>query len=356
MQSGHEAANAIARITANIEQVIVGKADAISLSMIGILCNGHILIEDVPGVGKTVLSKALARSIGCSFNRIQCTPDLLPSDITGAAIYNPQAGTFDFQPGPIMSQIVLADELNRTTPKTQSALLEAMAESQVTVDSITYRLPHPFVVMATQNPLAFTGTFPLPEAQLDRFLLTISLGYPAPEHEIAMLDGASQQRPLEDLQMVLTAEDLISLQQQVAQVYVAKSIRAYIVAIVQATRTHGDVALGSSPRGSLALYRAAQARAAIEGRRFVVPDDITHLAQPILAHRVALTPEARFRGVSFAHLLEEILHKVPAPTGRADETRPPVQAQSTRLGMFGRRPIQSAEAGGLRRAQSSGSV
>jgi MoxR-like ATPase len=313
MQSVQDLATAVQRIVGNVERVIVGKAEPVAFSLIAVICNGHILIEDVPGVGKTVLTKAIARSIGCTFKRIQFTPDLLPSDVTGVSIYNQKIGNFEFRPGPIMSQIVLADEVNRATPKTQSALLEAMEEGQVTVDGVTYHLPQPFMVMATQNPIEYEGTFPLPEAQLDRFMMNISLGYPKAEDEINILNTHQHHHPLEDLTQIMTAEELIYIQQQVKNVHVDASILEYIVAIANATRNHQNIYLGVSPRGSLALFRAAQALAAMRSRSYVIPDDIKLLVKPTLAHRIIVTPAARVRSISSTTLLDEILQTVPVP-------------------------------------------
>jgi MoxR-like ATPase len=313
MQSVQDLATAVQRVVANVERVIVGKADSVAFSLIAVICHGHVLIEDVPGVGKTVLTKAIARSIGCTFKRIQFTPDLLPSDITGVSIYNQKSSNFEFRPGPIMSQIVLADEVNRATPKTQSALLEAMEESQVTVDGVTYRLPDPFMVMATQNPIEYEGTFPLPEAQLDRFMMNIKLGYPKPADEVNILDSHQLHHPLDDLSQIMTAEELVLIQRQVKNVHVDPSIREYIVAIANATRNHANIYLGASPRGSLALFRASQALAAMRGRGYVIPDDIKLLARPTFAHRIIVTPAARVRSISSSAILEEILQSVPVP-------------------------------------------
>jgi len=313
MQSVQDLATAVQRVIGNVERVIVGKAEPVAFSLIAVICHGHILIEDVPGVGKTVLTKAIARSIGCSFKRIQFTPDLLPSDVTGTSIYNQKSGNFEFRPGPIMSQIVLADEVNRATPKTQSALLEAMEEAQITVDGVTYQLPQPFMVMATQNPIEYEGTFPLPEAQLDRFMMSIKLGYPRAEDEINILDSHQHHHPLEDLAQIMTADELVLIQQQVRSIHVDPSIREYIVALANATRNHQNIYLGVSPRGSLALFRASQALAAIRGRGYVIPDDIKLLVKPALAHRIIVTPAARVRSVTSAHILDEILQSVPVP-------------------------------------------
>ena len=313
MQSVQDLATAVQRVVANVERVIVGKADPVAFSLIAVICRGHILIEDVPGVGKTVLTKAIARSIGCTFKRIQFTPDLLPSDVSGVSIYNQKTGNYEFRPGPVMAQIVLADEINRATPKTQSALLEAMEEAQVTVDGISHRLPEPFMVMATQNPIEYEGTFPLPEAQLDRFMMNISLGYPKPADEITILDSHQHHHPLEDLAQIMTADELVHIQQQIRAIHVDPSIREYIVAISNATRTHQNIYLGVSPRGSLALFRAAQALAAMRGRGYVIPDDIKLLAKPTLAHRIIVTPAARVRAITSTNLLDEILQSIPVP-------------------------------------------
>jgi MoxR-like ATPase len=313
MQSVQDLATAVQRVVANVERVIVGKADSVAFSLIAVICRGHVLIEDVPGVGKTVLTKAIARSIGCTFKRIQFTPDLLPSDITGVSIYNQKSGNFEFRPGPIMAQIVLADEVNRATPKTQSALLEAMEESQITIDGVTYRLPDPFMVMATQNPIEYEGTFPLPEAQLDRFMMTIKLGYPKPADEVNILDTHQLRHPLEDLTQIMTADELVVIQQQVRSIHVDPSIREYIVAIANATRNHTNIYLGVSPRGSLALFRTAQALAAMRGRGYVIPDDIKLLVKPTLAHRIIVTPAARVRSITPTAILDEILQSVAVP-------------------------------------------
>ncbi|MGB8345511.1 MAG: MoxR family ATPase [Ktedonobacteraceae bacterium] len=313
MQSAQDLATAVQRVIGNVEKVIVGKGEAVAFSLIAVICRGHVLIEDVPGVGKTVLTKAIARSIGCTFKRIQFTPDLLPSDVTGVSIYNQKTGNFEFRPGPILAQIVLSDEINRATPKTQSALLEAMEESQVTVDGISYQLPQPFMVMATQNPIEYEGTFPLPEAQLDRFMMNISLGYPKPADEMNILDSQQHHHPLDDLEQIMTAEELIHIQQQVRAIHVDPSIREYIVAITNATRGHANIYLGASPRGSLALFRAAQALAAMRGRGYVIPDDVKLLAKPTLAHRMIVTPAARVRSITSTAILEEILEAVPVP-------------------------------------------
>jgi MoxR-like ATPase len=313
MQSVQDLAASVQRVINNVEKVIVGKAESVAFSLIAVICNGHVLIEDVPGVGKTVLTKAIARSIGCSFKRIQFTPDLLPSDVTGVSIYNQKTGNFEFRAGPIMSQIVLADEINRATPKTQSALLEAMEETQITIDGVTYRLPEPFMVMATQNPIEYEGTFPLPEAQLDRFMMNIKLGYPKVSDEMNILDTHQYHHPLDDLEQIMVAEELVVIQKQIRSIHVDPSIREYIVAIANATRHHNSIYLGSSPRGSLALYRASQALAAIRERGYVIPDDVKLLAKPTLAHRIIVTPAARVRAVTSTAVLDEILQSVPVP-------------------------------------------
>jgi MoxR-like ATPase len=313
MQSVQDLAAAVQRVINNVEKVIVGKAESVAFSLIAVICNGHVLIEDVPGVGKTVLTKAIARSIGCSFKRIQFTPDLLPSDVTGVSIYNQKTGNFEFRAGPIMSQVVLADEINRATPKTQSALLEAMEETQITIDGVTYRLPEPFMVMATQNPIEYEGTFPLPEAQLDRFMMNIKLGYPKVSDEMNILDTHQYHHPLDDLEQIMVAEELVLIQKQIRSIHVDPSIREYIVAIANATRNHNNIYLGSSPRGSLALYRASQALAAIRGRGYVIPDDVKLLTKPTLAHRLIVTPAARVRAITSTSVLDEILQSVPVP-------------------------------------------
>ncbi len=313
MQSIQDLASAVQRVVGNVEKVIVGKGEAVAFSLIAVICHGHVLIEDVPGVGKTVLTKAIARSIGCTFKRIQFTPDLLPSDVTGTSIYNQKTSNFEFRSGPIMAQIVLADEINRATPKTQSALLEAMEEGQITVDGVSYRLPEPFMVMATQNPIEYEGTFPLPEAQLDRFMMNISIGYPKATDEMNILDSHQHHHPLDDLAQIMTAEELVKIQLQVRNIHVDPSIREYIVTIANSTRSHPNIYLGASPRGSLALFRASQALAAMRGRGYVIPDDVKLLARPTLAHRIIVTPAARVRSITSTAILEEILQNVPVP-------------------------------------------
>jgi len=301
------------RLTANVENVIVGKHHEVQLALIALLCQGHVLLEDVPGVGKTMLAKTIARSLGCSFKRIQFTPDLLPSDVTGVSIYNQKTGEFEYRPGPVLAQIVLADEINRATPKTQSALLESMEEKQVTVDGVTYPLPQPFIVLATQNPIEYEGTFPLPEAQLDRFLMRVSLGYPNRSEEIEVLSRQEQVHPLSTLKQVVPSNELTAAQQAIKSVHVDRLIKEYIVAVVAATRKHDDIYLGASPRGSLGLQSAAQARAAIMGRDYVIPDDIKALAESILAHRLILNPAARIRNADARSIVNEILRNTPVP-------------------------------------------
>jgi MoxR-like ATPase len=304
------------RIITNVERVIVGKHAEVELALIALLSGGHILIEDVPGTGKTMLARSLSKSVGCTFKRIQFTPDLLPSDVTGVTIYNQKTGEFEFRAGPVMAQIVLADEINRATPKTQSALLESMEEHQVTVDGVTYGLPAPFLVMATQNPIEYEGTFPLPEAQLDRFLMRINLGYPSRGDEITILASQLQAHPIDEIGQVITAEELLSLQQRTKAIYVDRPlIMQYIVDVATATREHQEVYLGASPRGSAALSRAAQARAALHGRDYVIPDDVKALAPATLAHRLIVSPAARIRNVDTRLIVQEILDTVPVPGG-----------------------------------------
>jgi MoxR-like ATPase len=309
------------RIIGNVSHVIIGKRNEIRMTVLGLLCRGHILIEDVPGVGKTMLARSLARSIGCTFSRIQFTPDMLPTDVTGVSVYNQKTLEFEFRPGPVMAQIVLADEINRATPKTQSALLEAMAEYQITIDGITYELGDPFLVMATQNPIEYEGTFPLPEAQLDRFMMRIQLGYPAPQEEIAMLDSQQYEHPVTQIQQVVSVQELLAAQQAIRGVYLAPEIKQYIVDLVNETRRHADVYLGASPRGALALYRAAQARAATVGRDYVLPDDIKVLAEPTLAHRIIVGPAARIKDISAQTIIHDVLATVPVPGATIGATR-----------------------------------
>lgn len=299
----------------NLRTVIVGKDQVLEFTIIGLLCQGHILIEDVPGVGKTVLARSLARSLGVIFSRIQFTPDMLPSDVTGVSIFNQQTRQFEFREGPVMAQIVLADEINRATPKTQSALLEAMEERQVTVDGVTHYLPSPFMVLGTQNPIEYEGTFPLPEAQLDRFMLRIHLGYPALDDEVKILTDQQFRHPIDALQPVLTQEELIKVQGAVRNVYVSPAVKRYIVELTRATRENPDVYLGASPRGSLGLFRTAQARAAIQGRDYILPDDVKALAEIVLSHRIVTNPAARLKNLTSAQIVKEILLNLAVPGG-----------------------------------------
>jgi len=301
------------RFMENVGKVIVGRRDAVELILVALLCEGHILIEDVPGTGKTMLAKATARSVSCSFQRIQCTPDLLPSDITGIHYFNQKTSEFELRPGPIMANIVLADEINRATPRTQSCLLEAMQEQQVTVDLETIPLPRPFLLIATQNPVELEGTFPLPEAQLDRFLMKVTIGYPEEDEEKTILKRFHQENPLTGLPSVIEAEELLALQRLSRQVYVEESVRSYLLAIIRATREHKGVELGASPRASLSLDLASRALAAVRGRNYVIPDDVKYLALPILGHRLIAKPEAKLRKHSTEAILEEILSKLPVP-------------------------------------------
>lgn len=303
------------KLTANLEKVIVGKRHALELAVVALLCQGHVLIEDVPGVGKTMLARSLAKSLDCTFNRIQFTPDMLPSDVTGVSIFNQATREFEFRAGPVMGQVVLADEINRATPKTQAALLEAMDEHQVTVDGTTHPLPSPFIVLATQNPIEYEGTFPLPEAQLDRFLIRLQLGYPALQDEMRVLDQQKSTHPINMLKEVSTAGEVLAAAETVRAIYVSDPVRRYIVEITSRTRQNSDVYLGASPRGSLSLYRAGQALAGLAGRDYVLPDDIKVLCAPILAHRLIVTPAARLRELSEARIVQEIVEKVPVPGG-----------------------------------------
>ncbi|GIV75858.1 MoxR family ATPase [Litorilinea aerophila] len=305
------------RVLRNVQKVIVGKDEEIRLTLVSLLCEGHLLIEDVPGVGKTMLARSIARSIGCSFRRIQFTPDMLPSDVTGVSIFNQKTMEFEFRPGPIMAQIVLTDEINRATPKTQSALLEAMEERQVTVDGQTYPMERPFMVLATQNPIEYEGTFPLPEAQVDRFMMRIRLGYPNRNHEIDVLTRQTDHHPIQDLEQVVSADELLEAQQAIREVYVDDLVKAYIVDLVTTTRDHPDVYLGASPRGSLALFMAARAWAALEGRDFVLPDDVKRLAEATLAHRLIISPSARIKNVTPRQVIEDALRHTPVPGARA---------------------------------------
>jgi len=301
------------KVIGNIEKVIVGKRDIVELTFISLICGGHILIEDVPGVGKTSLAYSLAKSINCSFNRIQFTPDVMPSDITGFSMYNQKTGEFEFRPGSIMSHIVLADEINRATPKTQSSLLEVMEKGQVTVDGVTYKVPTPFMVLATQNPVEYLGTYPLPEAQLDRFFMKISIGYPSPADEAEILARFQVDDPLEKLMPVVETTDIIRLQEDVKNVYVDKTLNRYIVDIINGTRVHKDIAMGASPRGSLFLLRAAQAWALYNKRNFVIPDDIKKMAVPVVSHRIMLKQEAKLRGRHSEDIISEIINKIKVP-------------------------------------------
>jgi MoxR-like ATPase len=303
------------KLIKNLESVIIGKRQSIELIVIGLLCQGHVLIEDVPGVGKTMLARSLARSLNSTFKRIQFTPDMLPSDVTGVSIYNQQKREFEFRPGPIMGQIVLADEINRATPKTQAALLEAMEEHQVTVDGVTHYIEKPFMVLATQNPIEYEGTFPLPEAQLDRFLLRVRLGYPTLVDEIHVLEQQQLRHPIEKLEAVFTSEQVLVAAEAVKSIFISAPVKRYIVDLVTRTRQSNDVYLGSSPRGSLALFRGGQAKAALAGRDYVLPDDVKALAQPVLAHRVIVTPAARLREVSAERIVQEIVASTNVPGG-----------------------------------------
>ena len=301
------------RIIENVAKVIVGKTTVVEQALATLVAQGHILVEDVPGVGKTTLSKALAISIGCSFQRIQFTPDLLPSDVTGISVYNQQSGDFNFRPGPIMSQVVLADEINRATPKTQAALLEAMEEHQVTVDGVTHPLQPPFMVVATQNPIEYEGTFPLPEAELDRFLMRLSLGYPDFAEEMAIIERQEQTHPIDSLEPVASPAEVVNMQEAAKQVYVDRLVRHYIVTLTEATRSHRDVALGASPRATLGLFRTARALALVQDRDYVVPDDIKMLAPAALSHRIVLSPAARMRGIRSEVVITELLNQINVP-------------------------------------------
>jgi MoxR-like ATPase len=302
------------RVLENMKRVMVAKPEVLELALVAVLCEGHMLIEDVPGIGKTTLAKTLAHSLGCSFGRIQCTPDLLPSDVTGIHVFNQKNSEFEFRPGPVMANIVLVDEINRATPRTQSGLLECMQEKQVTVDGVTMPLPQPFMVIATQNPVELQGTFPLPEAQLDRFLLKLGLGYPEPEEEDILLLRFERDNPLEKLSAVTSASEILDVRRQAQEIYVEPSVRRYILDVIGRTRTDPAITLGCSPRASLALYRAAQALALIQGRDFVLPDDVKRLALPVLGHRLILSTEAYLHNTSKEKLIADILSSLPVPS------------------------------------------
>jgi MoxR-like ATPase len=308
-----DARNSSQRLLDSLSGVILGKTDEQRLAVMALMCRGHLLIEDVPGVGKTMLARSIARSIGGTFRRIQFTPDLLPSDITGVPVFDQKSGEFEYRPGPIMAQVVLADEINRASPKTQAALLESMEERQITVDGETHPMPDPFIVMATQNPIEYEGTFPLPETELDRFIVRLSLGYPSFEDEVAVLEAQRFAHPIEGVEQVITEAELRSMQEAVKEIHVDQAIREYVVAIVKATRTHGSLYLGASPRGSLALFRLSQARALLEGRDFVLPDDVKALALPALGHRIILNSSARIEGVTAEDCVAEVLEQTPVP-------------------------------------------
>ena len=322
MQDGASAQTKIRQLIDNVSRVILGKRESVEHAVIALLCGGHILIEDVPGVGKTMLARSVARSTGCSFGRIQFTPDLLPSDITGVSVYNQQSGAFEYRAGPIMSQMVLADELNRTTPKTQSALLEAMEEHQVTVDGVTHALPRPAMVLATLNPIEYEGTFPLPEGQLDRFMLRINLGYPDAQTEVSVVEQQVLRHPIEALEPVVSPEEVLELQDAVKRIHADRSIMEYAVNLAQVTRRHPEADLGASPRGSLALFRVSQALALLRGRDFVLPDDVKEMATPVLAHRVIVPPSARMRGIDGRVVVESALQEVAVPGVRSAQRAP----------------------------------
>lgn len=309
--------NVSERIAQSVGQVIMGKRNEVRLTILGLLSQGHILIEDIPGVGKTMMTRALAKSLGCTFSRIQFTPDMLPSDVTGVSIFNQGTREFEFRHGPIMAQVVLADEINRATPKTQAALLEAMEEKQVTVDGITHMMDKPFIILATQNPIEYEGTFPLPEAQLDRFLIRIQLGYPSPAEELTVLSAQQYDHPINHMRQVVSLQELLAAQNAVHEVYVAEEIKRYIIDLVTASRQHPDVYLGSSPRGSLALFRTAQTRAAMAGRDYVIPDDVKALAEVTLAHRIIVGPAARIRDISSRTIVQDIVASTPVPGASA---------------------------------------
>ena len=304
-------------VSDSVNRVIIGKREAVELTVVAMLSNGHILIEDVPGVGKTTLAKAMAQSLGLSFSRVQFTPDMLPSDVTGVTIYNQKSQEFEFRAGPVVSQILLADEVNRATPKTQSSLLEAMEERQITVDGVTHSLPSPFLVMATQNPIEYEGTFPLPEAQLDRFFLRVNLGYPERADEVEVLGAQQHTHPLTQVSQVADVDTILAAQASVREIYIDQLVHEYIVDLVRATREHGEVYLGASPRGSLFLYRGSQALAAIRGRDYVIPDDVKDIAVAVLSHRVIVSPAARIRSVDTRDIVREVLDTLPVPGASA---------------------------------------
>lgn len=306
-------ADTIARVRENIRKVIVGKDEVIDLALVAMLCEGHVLLEDVPGTGKTTLAKAIAVSLGCSFSRIQFTPDLLPSDVTGIYYFNQKNQEFEYRPGPIMTQVLLADEINRATPRTQSALLEAMQERQVTVDIATKHLPRPFLVLATQNPIELEGTFPLPEAQIDRFIMRLSVGYPSEEHENDILLRFERENPLDTLEPVVDPETVRAMQREVRTIKVEQSVREYVVKVARATREHEEVDLGASPRGTMALYHTCQALSALRGRTYVLPDDVKFLAPHVLTHRILISPQTRLRGRRPDEVVAEIVNTVPVP-------------------------------------------
>jgi MoxR-like ATPase len=314
------------KIIANVEKAIVGKRQQLILSLVAWLCEGHILLEDVPGVAKTMLARALARSMGCTFKRIQCTPDLLPTDVTGTSVFNQKTTEFEFRPGPVFAHVLLADEINRTTPRTQAALLEAMGESRVTVDGTTHQLGPPFLVIATQNPVDHEGTFPLPEAQLDRFLMKFSLGYPTMEDELKMLEMLQHSHPIDSLEPVVTSEELVACQRACREVYVDDKVRRYIMQIVHDTRSHEDVHLGGSPRASIAMFRTSQAMASLRGRNFVLPDDVKRVAGPVLTHRMILKPESRLRKITPGSVVDEIVAEIAVPA-ISEQGTPQTQSQ-----------------------------
>jgi len=312
-QSQIDVAAIAGRIVGNIEKVVIGKRPQLALAVAAYFCEGHILLEDVPGVAKTMFARALARSVGCTFKRLQCTPDLLPSDVTGVSIFNQKTTEFEFRPGPVFAQTLLADEINRATPRTQAALLEAMAERRVSVDGQTYVLKPPFLVLATQNPIDQEGTFPLPEAQLDRFLIRLSLGYPSMEEESNMLTRLQKSHPIDDLKPVVAAEDVLACQEAVRDIHVDEKVKAYILEVVHASRAHEDILLGGSPRASIALFRTSQAIAAVNGRDFVLPDDVKKMAHPVLAHRLILKPESRLRKRTPAAVVKDLVDDARVP-------------------------------------------